>query len=768
METNNKEYAFNDVPFNFVPLNHEVFIPDWGDKISHDIPFEDGEDGIIRFTLTNTTPLFIKNDNSKDTTDSAYVEDSIGNRHYFIPATSIKGMVRSVMEIMSFGWMRQYDNDSFGYRTFGGKGDTDAKNYTAMMSDIRCGWLRMLPDGTSYELADCGEPQKIETIELPAFYQKVKEKNAVEKYEAFEESGKGLYPEYKNGMRLVCTGAMKGKKHEYLFPNPDKYQELITISREAIETFKSAYKPSPYTAFIYKQLNSGNPLAIFFKKSKEGVIDSIGLTRMYRYPYKHRVADGIVQTGYDEQGSYKDGCDLVECIFGYINKKHSLRGRIQFGNAFCTNGSIKEQEEEKGVLGQPQASYYPYYLKQKRTPYVSYDSEKIEIAGRKRYRIHSNANGSDFPTGNDNENTLTRLRPLPAGCQFVCEVKLHNVRPIEIGALLSAMTFHGNGSCHHNIGMAKAVGYGRIELSDITLTGLSHEDINFYQKEFEICMSRFLFNSLHIRWNQSPQLQALCAIASDHNNPLGYMLLDGYKQGKNNMKFSTLTENGINIESLISDRLFLEMFCKSLLNDLENELKCNDFTKAKKICEEMKQRISPIKNLFLEEQCQEIETAVKEQTSIVDKKYTDFISAFNTIDWHCAKALGEELLLLSLSQEKRHSVENFIKIIDSKIRNAPKFLSDILESKTTSGDFKVREFKQANNNIASWIKKTGRPLKDDELADLGKTLRRIKANTTKKSELKEQGNFSSKEWKRLSSLISEECAQNIFNAINNS
>jgi len=48
-------------PFNFVPLSDKVFFPDWADKISHDIPFEDGVSGTIELTLTAKTPIFVRN-----------------------------------------------------------------------------------------------------------------------------------------------------------------------------------------------------------------------------------------------------------------------------------------------------------------------------------------------------------------------------------------------------------------------------------------------------------------------------------------------------------------------------------------------------------------------------------------------------------------------------------------------------------------------------------------------------------------------------------
>ena len=45
-------------PFNFVPLNKEVFYPDWAETISHDVPFEDGESGIIDIKISSGTVAF--------------------------------------------------------------------------------------------------------------------------------------------------------------------------------------------------------------------------------------------------------------------------------------------------------------------------------------------------------------------------------------------------------------------------------------------------------------------------------------------------------------------------------------------------------------------------------------------------------------------------------------------------------------------------------------------------------------------------------------
>lgn len=386
---------FNNVPFNFVPLNHEVYIPEWGINISQDIPFEDGVNGFIRFEINNTTKMFIKDSIDNDDPESAHI---VGSKKNYIPATSIKGMLRSVLEILSFAKMKSQDKN--------------------------------------------------------------------------------------------------GKK------------------------------------------------------------------------FNHKV----------------QGFDLAECIFGTIDGKYPLRGRVQIGNALCTREvNDNEKEPATGMLGQPKSSYYPYYLKQDSTkPVKTWNSKDIEIAGRKRYRIHSVNHVSQLPRGNDNSKMTKHLNLLPAGLTFNCEIRLHNIKPVELGALLSALTFHGNSDmCHHNIGMGKCRGFGRLEISNITLDleankkGVKVSDkLNDYMKVFELEMTKFIkgANSGNMTgWLNSKQVSMLLAIATDHTTPLEYMSLEEYKNNKN-------TTTGIfDVPYIGKSQLLIEDRIKAL--GLESQL---DALKAKR------------------------------------------------------------------------------------------------------------------------------------------------------------------------------------------
>ncbi len=89
-------------PFNFVPLPEQaVFYPNWANKISFDAPFRDAQCGKIHIKIIAKTPIFVRQGHViGNDTPNMFMHN--GNT-YFIPATSIKGAVRNILEIVSFG-----------------------------------------------------------------------------------------------------------------------------------------------------------------------------------------------------------------------------------------------------------------------------------------------------------------------------------------------------------------------------------------------------------------------------------------------------------------------------------------------------------------------------------------------------------------------------------------------------------------------------------------------------------------------------------------
>ena len=597
-------------PYNFVPLNKQVLIPDWCDKISQDVPFSDGEDGSITITLHNTTPIYIKGGVDKDDCLMSCVEVD-GRKRFFLPATSLKGMLRSVLEILSFSQMEQFDNDYIGFREF----DTHSplrNEFSTAMENASCGWLHA-DDEDTYWIEDCGD---IETVPL----------SDVDNM----KTGTSI-----NGKILIHTGKMQGKKVAYLFS--ENGINRLTVEKSVFEKFLSVYKPSPIGSHetylkemeermqkdkkqrkddvIRAFLRSGGRLPVFFSKLN-GKVMFIGLSRQFRYPMKHSIAEGVKQEICVPKGVSRP-IDMAKCIFGFTTSEDSLRGRVQVGHAFCKDAA-DNYLKVKGVLGQPHPSFYPLYVKQdKNGSFFTYETDGYEIAGRKRYRVHADNAITEIPQGNGNEKVMTKLSLLPESNRFEFKIHVHNLRPVETGALLSALTFHNAKSCHHLIGMGKSFGYGKLEIDEITLKGFSKTEKEYLQV-FETFMKNFDAN-----WLQSPQLRMLFAIAEDHggNDRIKTMNLSDFKGYKINSNYqqAKLHEPERTVESLFTPLELKKNILSALYQGAQSLNAQEKYADALGVYKTIQKELLPLSDTDVEEAIRTLQEKVEQQQSQLEE-----------------------------------------------------------------------------------------------------------------------------------------------------
>ena len=155
-------------PFNFVPLSDKIFFPEWADQISQDIPFSDGLSGTIELKITAETPIFVRNGHTKEDAEAkndTYKSFSkTPDGKYFIPGTSIKGAIRNVLEIISFGKIGAVANQNFGIRDLSNGVDGQFYRNKIKPEKVHCGWLSSLDD--KFFLDDCGIPWRISAEEI--------------------------------------------------------------------------------------------------------------------------------------------------------------------------------------------------------------------------------------------------------------------------------------------------------------------------------------------------------------------------------------------------------------------------------------------------------------------------------------------------------------------------------------------------------------------------------------------------------------------------
>jgi CRISPR-associated protein (TIGR03986 family) len=571
-------------PFNFVPLSEKVFFPSWADSISHDVPFEDSQSGVIDITIRAKSPIFIR-DGKEETRFCNH------NGTPYIPSSSVKGMIRNVLEIMSFSKMSMFNDDTYAVR--------DLRNRELYMSKMTpdktfCGWLKKVDN--EYYIEDCGKAGRIRHEEIDAIYNinfaskfkhgrfgnKAKDKTAKIKYELLpkgatlehnfsyvkKDVNREIYRYEKRGSKkgtVVFTGQPSARKEPqgqkpsgkiYEFVFFDKTRD-IKLTKSTFQNFLFAYfderttepKESPDWSFWKKKLEHGGKVPVFFQKNGSSVAH-FGLSYLYKLPYTNSVSGGIPLTHTDDRK------DLSEAIFGYIGKDKALKGRVQFSH-FKANGRLNQLEwqEKIEVLGTPRASYYPMYVKQKDGRlFTTFMDNGFSISGRKRYPIQKGVQSYPLPTtkeGKVNRDVATIFTPLKKEVLFYGKVRYHNLKKAELGALLSALTFHNTQGCFHNIGMAKSLGYGKIELK---IDGIEPKE---YLKAFETEITASIPN-----WTKSEQLTELVTMATEQNNSgnskLHYMELKEFASNKtgdkNYLKNYTALDNikTTTITSLIS------------------------------------------------------------------------------------------------------------------------------------------------------------------------------------------------------------------------
>jgi len=564
-------------PFNFVPLSEEVFFPDWAEDVSHDVPFEDGESGCIDITITAKSPIFIRNHSSDKENPST--EFCNHNGEYYIPSTSVKGMIRSLLEIMSFGEIPidiKTHSKTMSIR--------DMTNRNEMVGTASgCGFLKK-DENNNWIIVDYGKPRTIEysnkNDKIIEFGQTIINCNfdtAKEKYEAnrtyqkisiqnsmkdlIDRNGKKIgtkrvanYDNTKENAYLVLTGGIDNKKNEFVFSDEDNVGIRNQNIDDVVKKFKQVYFESNSIDGNFWKKNNNIDIGIpIFYKEKNHKITDIGLSQLFKLAYPHTINNAskqILETVLRDEKRYIK-LDLAKRIFGTVQDEivkdektkkdtFALKGRVQFSH-FKADSKPKEYAKIRTVLGSPNPSFYPEYIQQncnekgklQNSNYNSLMNQSSKISGWKRYPLRYGK--PKFTKAEEGVDSSTSFTPIGTyqGNQFndftfSGKIRFHNLKKAELGALVSALTFHDNqNDFYHNIGMAKSLGFGKIQLS------MNTEPYRKHLQEFEMMMQTWSESKIRENWIESLQIKELFVMAYKNlqiDDKLKYLKLDPDKR----------------------------------------------------------------------------------------------------------------------------------------------------------------------------------------------------------------------------------------------
>lgn len=558
-------------PYRFVPLSNLIVYPDWADKVSHDKPFKDGVSGELIIELENHTPMCVGG------IQEASTDNEPGKIYFYktpdnkpaIAATSLKGMLRNVLEIASFSRMKQVEDQKLGVRDL-----TESDNfYMTKIKNPSAGWLTF-DNEKGWVIYPCsyarvhqqkiidtfnikyGDWEKSNTIMSrydllgiypTVFFEDTEEKNNKKLVDIFKDDKKDDN-KIKQG-NLVVTGqpgqafnkGKSAKKYEFVFHNVKSIKEVSPTVMSGFHQIHQDTKEWQYWQKNLNRLTHGIPV---FYHSNGNVVRSLGLAMMYKLSYENSIHDAISHTNSQHiKGSKADMSDL---LFGYISEDDSvtgLRGRVQVGMAEYQGNTPELKFSSPVVLSSPKPTYYPAYIYQnKGGKFSQLMQDNARIAGWKRYQVKKY---EKYPILNStvlqNKKVQVKLETIESNSKFSFKIRLHNLRPVELGALLWTLDFGGSDNCYHTLGMGKPFGLGRVKLklTDGKLKPNDQsiiEDLSLYlqacQLEFKNFMNQaFKVNGVDdsIRWEDSETIQALKEYATPTDSHDGYNYLSDPK-----------------------------------------------------------------------------------------------------------------------------------------------------------------------------------------------------------------------------------------------
>ncbi|HWO26210.1 MAG TPA: TIGR03986 family CRISPR-associated RAMP protein [Kofleriaceae bacterium] len=522
-------------PYNFVPLPERVFTVSNAEGISsepwgrHDEFIPDTNSGWIDLTIETLTPLYIRgavsprHDGSWDTRVSRLRQEPYTTPDGIpaIPGSSLRGMVRTLVEILSFAKIQPVSDAKLFYRSVAN--DRIGMAYRSRMIRggqkpqggilcIRAGSVTISPREivlvTRSMLAN--QIQLRNPPDWPPQHSRcwVRTNGARDTVTAIHiQDSPPAEPGWQGGT-LVLTGAVPNKKREFVFLDPPanaapelqvpdaiwrRFHDEDQITQWQEKAFPRD-RPKVANRYAAGHLRDGEP--VFFladddlrcKTNPDGM-DFLGRAGMFRLPYDRSPKDLVPAT------PSGDHLDLAEAIFGKLNSSlktgspsdagsEAIKGRVYFEDAVATDGgpSWYEQVLVPQILSSPKPTTFQHYLTQdgegRKSDLRTYlHGDQTTIRGHKLYwhrwdadrnisQVRESGNHdtllNDLRTPNPKDTQHTAIQPVKKGVCFTGRIRFDNLTDLELGALLHALKLPDG--CCHRIGMGKPLGLGSIRI----------------------------------------------------------------------------------------------------------------------------------------------------------------------------------------------------------------------------------------------------------------------------------------------------------------
>lgn len=471
-------------PYNFVPLNSDVITIDDPAQFQQDKYSRGTFSGYVELDIEALTPLYIRG--TEDNVD----KEATQNSDFFspsgvpaIPGSSIRGAIRTLVEIMSFAKFQFYNKGRLYFRGLADQSNL-RRYYSERMTDqslrgsqkykIKAGYLKK--EGTIFKLIPAKKQNSVQfrRYKGPAYSLKHYEFKKIE----VEKNTNEIETHF-----IIRSGPkVHPRKREQdiweIFPPDDSNEaKKLELSDEDVKNYREDNNRGAGIDLLIeaekrKDKQSLDTLVpcFYVVQESENTDIAIGHTALFRITYRNSIRD-LVESFEAQKNS--DAADLAESLFGRIESKASneagdFAGRVFFEETRLIGDTSEYQLPvmHPKILSTPKPTSFQHYLVQNSDDIkrLKHYDDNTTIRGYKLYWHKSGKNWQeDSEAVAKHKTQYTSIAPLKEGAQFLGKIRFENLTEIELGALLCALQLPEG--CAHKIGMAKPHGLGSIKIT---------------------------------------------------------------------------------------------------------------------------------------------------------------------------------------------------------------------------------------------------------------------------------------------------------------
>jgi len=516
-------------PYNFVELSEKVVLAKQPLPSANNYHPEH-HTGWIDCELETSSPLYIRCGLTAQQFSSG---EEVKNKPEFfytdpiqlspvLPGSSLRGMLRSLIEIISFGKLDQSRVDgqpSFTFRAVAAQRDDplgDTYKKTINTRTVRAGYL--LCEGDQWYIQPAveidGKPfawirdNDIRTIltefisvedraYYPQYFTNISFGAIRIRYiRPFAEqiSSNPDQLQHKKGV-LITSGNMaetgngagtSPRKNHCLVGQRDIKAKCLPISREAVQIYRDTLTEFQKDEHSFSSTWGvlQNERCVFYCQPEPGQpITLFGHSPNFRVPYLHNGTDRPITIAdlIPENLRNSQLVDLADAIFGYVRPNKVKQEQAQAGRVFVSDATCKQRDEADiwrsseaivpHILSGPKVTTFQHYLTQGKSSkrdlnhYASQPGTKTVIRGHKLYWHKGASPQIEHPDPVTAPKTqTTRIRPIKPGVKFTFKIQFENLRNEELGALLWLLNVAQDETYRLSLGMGKPLGMGAIKI----------------------------------------------------------------------------------------------------------------------------------------------------------------------------------------------------------------------------------------------------------------------------------------------------------------